>query len=494
MSDTTPADASNKAAANTAKIEASQKLQSEIAILEEEIASKKAALEEANASLSKKSKKKSKGDVIETDPIQGVRDFPPELMRIRRYIFNIFHNIARQFGFQEYDAAILECEELYVRKAGEEIRDQMYTFVTKDKHRVALRPEMTPTLARLILQKGKQLVLPVKWYSVPQCWRYETITRGRRREHYQWNMDIVGAKSVSAEVELISAICTALSSFGLTSKDVGIKVNSRKVLQEIVTKAGVSSDVFIPVCIIVDKLDKLPQNEIVEQLVALGLESTTVDIIIQSLTVKDITELEKLVSSDLEAIAELKQFFKLIDACGFKDWVSFDASVVRGLAYYTGIVFECFDRAGTLRAICGGGRYDQLLTTFGAKTPIPCVGFGFGDCVILELLKDKKLLPDLPHEVDDVVIPFDESMREAAFNILMKLRAKGRVADIILDGKKMGKAFGYADSVGANRAVLVAPGEYANGQVTVKMLREGSGKENNESTGERGTAINIDDL
>ena len=473
---------------------ATEQLISEIKAMEEALEAKKSQLEEVGASLSKKAKKKTKKDMIETDPVQGVRDFPPELMRVRNYLFETFHDVAKSFNFQEYDAAIVESEELYIRKAGEEITEQMYNFVTKDKHRVALRPEMTPTLARLVLAKGKQLALPAKWYSIPQCWRFEAITRGRRREHYQWNMDIVGAKSVSAEVELICAICTTLAKLGLTAKDVGIKVNSRKVLQAVVAKAGVPAEKFAPVCIIVDKLDKIGDEEVRAQLVALELDPSIVDIIAKSLAVKTFEELDSLLPEGDAGVTELKDFFKLIQAAGFADWIIFDASVVRGLAYYTGIVFECFDREGKLRAVCGGGRYDNLLTTFGAPVPVPCVGFGFGDCVILELLKDKNLLPALPQQVDDVVIPFDETMREAAFEVVMKLRSKGRSADIILDKKNAGKAFAYADAVGAVRAVLVAPDEWSRKEVQVKMLREGEGKNNNESTGERGFPVKFEDL
>eukprot|EP00388_Colpodella_angusta_P040436 GDKK01050200.1.p1 GENE.GDKK01050200.1~~GDKK01050200.1.p1 ORF type:complete len:413 (-),score=84.41 GDKK01050200.1:220-1458(-) len=408
-------------------------------------------------------------------------------------MFDTFREVAKTFAFQEYDAAVLESEELYIRKAGEEITEQMYNFVTKDNHRVALRPEMTPTLARLILQKGSQLALPTKWFSIPQCWRFETITRGRRREHYQWNMDIVGAKSVSAEAELICAICTTLQKFGLTAKDVGIKINSRRVLQYVVEKAGVPADKFAPVCIIVDKLDKLAKEEVERQLGELGLNAEMVNIITQSLAAKDLESLAQIVGSEHEAVQELKKFFDLVNAYGFGDWVLFDASVVRGLAYYTGIVFECFDREGKFRAICGGGRYDNLLSTFGSRLPIPCCGFGFGDCVILELLQDKGLLPTLAQSVQDIVIPFDDSMREPALKVLRKLREGGRVADIILDNKKVKQAYTYADAIGAIRAVLVAPDEYANGEVQVKMLREGAGKEDSQGTN-RGKPVKIEDI
>ncbi|KAG8344047.1 Histidyl tRNA synthetase Anticodon binding domain [Trypanosoma vivax] len=442
--------------------------------------------------LSKKSKKKSQSNMIETEPVQGCRDFPPEAMRVRRYLFDAFHDTAKRFGFEEYDAPMLEAEELYIRKAGEEITEQMFNFTTKGGHRVAMRPEMTPSLARLLLAKGRSLLLPAKWYSIPQCWRYETITRGRRREHFQWNMDIVGVNSVSAEVELVCAICSTMERLGLTSKDVGVKINSRKVLQTVIMKAGVSIDQLAPVCVIVDKMEKLPREEVVAQLVAIGLESNIVDDITATLSLKSIDEIAKHVGEEHEAVKELKDFFELVGGYGYGDWLIFDASVVRGLAYYTGIVFEAFDREGKFRALCGGGRYDKLLTTYGSPTPVSCAGFGFGDCVILELLHEKKLLPELRHIVDDLVIPFDESMRSQALGVLRRLRDAGRRADIVLDKKKVVQAFNYADRIGAIRAVLVAPDEWSRGEVRVKMLREGSGK--GEGPGERGVALPVEEL
>jgi len=449
---------------------------------------------EPEGALSKKSKKAGKEGMISTDCVQGCRDFPPEDMRIRNFLFNSFRRVATSMGFEEYDAPVLESEELYIRKGGEEITQQMFNFVTKGGHRVALRPEMTPSLARLVLAKGKALSLPVKWYAIPQCWRYETITRGRRREHYQWNMDILGVKSVAAEAELITALCTCMQQLGLSSKDVGIKINSRKVLQTVLQTAGVPDESFAAVCVVVDKLEKVTREEMVVMLQEIGLEPKTIETILSTLSLRSIAEIAAVIGETHPAVEELVTCFKLIQAYGFGDWVLFDASVVRGLAYYTGIVFEGFDRAGKFRAICGGGRYDNLLSTYGASQAIPAAGFGFGDCVIMELLEDKKLIPPLPRAVDDVVIAFDESMRENAITVLQKLRQQGRVADIVMDKKKIGQAFGYADQRGAERAILIAPDEWVKGLVQVKMLRQGEGKTENKDTGEKGAPVPLDKL
>ncbi|EPY34631.1 histidyl-tRNA synthetase [Strigomonas culicis] len=304
-------------------------------------------------------------------------------------------------------------------------------------------------------------------------------------------MDIVGVPSVSAEVELVCAACAAMEQLGLTAQDVGVKINSRKVLQTVVAQAGVTPEKFAPVCVIVDKMEKIPREEVEQQLHELGLDASVVDAITSTLSLKSIDEIAAKIGETHEAVKELRTFFDLVAAYGYGDWVLFDASVVRGLAYYTGIVFEVFDRAGKLRAVCGGGRYDGLLTLYGSPKPIPCAGFGFGDCVIVELLRDKKLLPSLAQEVDDIVIPFDETMRPAALQVLRQLRAKGRSADIILEKKKLDKAFSYADRIGAVRAVLVAPDEWTRGEVTVKLLREG---EHGKESANRGEAVKVVDL
>lgn len=494
-STTTTTTATATAALTAESAQQKADLEQKIIDLKRQLADSEALLSSIGGVTAKKSKKKGQENMIEVDCVQGCRDFPPEDMRIRNYIFNKFHDAAKKFGFEEYDAPVLESEELYIRKAGEEITEQMFNFVTKSGHRVSLRPEMTPTLARLVLAKGRAMMFPAKWYSIPQCWRFEAITRGRRREHYQWNMDILGSKTVSSEAELICAICTCLASFGLTAKDVGIKINSRKILQAVVEAAGVPSEKFTPVCIIIDKLDKLEREEIVKQLAELGISDSVIDVITSTLAAKSIDEIKgKLPEGQASQLDEIKLFFSLVESYGFGDWIQFDASVVRGLAYYTGIVFEAFDRQGKFRAICGGGRYDKLLTLFGAAQEIPCVGFGFGDCVILELLQDKKLLPKLEHKIDDVVFPFDESMRPNAVKILRMLRDAGRNADIVLDKKKIAQAFNFADRVGADRAILVAPDEWNQGKVQIKNLREGPGKVDNQDTGERGASVNIDEV
>jgi histidyl-tRNA synthetase len=406
-------------------------------------------------------------------PPRGTRDFFPDEMRLRNWLFGHFREVSRLFAFAEYDAPVVESAELFTRKAGEEIVDQLYTFQDKSGRQLALRPEMTPSLARLVLQKGSSLALPIKWFSIPQCWRYERMTRGRRREHFQWNLDIFGVPGVEAEAELISAVVTFFSRVGLGPGDVGIKVSNRKILETALSRATVPAEKFAEVCILVDKLDKVSRDVVEQEMSATGLKTEQVKTILDLLSLDSLDAVAAVVGEDHQGITELRRLFELAGYYRLDGWLDFDAGLVRGLAYYTGIVFEAFDRTGSLRAICGGGRYDRLLSTFGGSD-LPACGLGFGDAVIFELLKDKSLTPQLKGEVDDVVFAFDATLRPAAIEVAQHLRNKGRTVDLVLEEKKMKWAFRRADQSGAARLVLVAPDEWAAGKVRVKQLDSGT--------------------
>ena len=404
--------------------------------------------------------------------VRGTRDFYPEDMRLRNWLFERFHSAARSHGFEEYDAPVLESEELYTRKAGEEIVGQLYNFEDKGGRKVALRPEMTPSLARMVMARAGALALPIKWYSIPQCWRYERTQRGRGREHYQWNVDIWGMNGIEADAELLSVLVQFFDSVGLSSEDLVIRISSRKVLEEVLGSLGLEGEVFAQTCVIVDKMDKLPEDVIEAQLSDLGLSSESISTIRSVLGITDLESLSSALSSDSEALIELQSLFSLCDSYGISDWVSFDASVVRGLAYYTGPVFEAHDRAGNLRAICGGGRYDKLIGTLGGND-LPATGFGFGDMVVMELLADKGLLPELSTGVSDVVFGMGTELRGAAMQVAAKLRSAGRTVDLILEDKKMKWVFKHAERCGATRLVMVMPDEWAEGKVRIKDLDTG---------------------
>ena len=407
-----------------------------------------------------------------TQGVRGTRDFYPEDMRLRNWLFERFHAAARSHGFEEYDAPVLESEELYTRKAGEDIVGQLYNFEDKGGRKVALRPEMTPSLARMVMTRAGALALPIKWYSIPQCWRYERTQRGRGREHYQWNVDIWGMEGVEADAELLSVLVHFFNSVGLGSDDLVIRISSRKVLEEVLGSLGIEGETFAQTCVTVDKMNKLPAHVIEAQLGDLGLSSDAISTIRSVLAITDLASLESALASNSEAVVELQSLFALCDSYGISDWVSFDASVVRGLAYYTGPVFEAHDRAGILRAICGGGRYDKLIGSLGGKD-LPATGFGFGDMVIMELLADKGLIPELSSGVGDVVFGMGAELRGAAMQVAGKLRASGRSTDLVLEDKRIKWVFKHAERSGAARLVMVMPEEWSKGNVKVKDLTTG---------------------
>ncbi|KAF8006051.1 hypothetical protein BT93_K0367 [Corymbia citriodora subsp. variegata] len=409
---------------------------------------------------------------IDVNPPKGTRDFPPEDMRLRSWLFHNFREVSRMFGFEEIDFPVLESEALFIRKAGEEIRDQLYCFEDRGNRRVALRPELTPSLARLVIQKGKSVPLPLKWFAIGQCWRYERMTRGRRREHYQWNMDIIGVPEVTAEAELISSIITFFKRIGVTASDVGFKISSRKVLQEVLRSYSVPEDSFGRVCVIIDKIGKIPVEDIKKDLKLSGMSEVAVEDLLRVLSIKSLEKLEEILGDSGEAISDLRQLFSLAEKFGYSEWIQFDASVVRGLAYYTGIVFEGFDREGKLRAICGGGRYDKLLSTFGGDD-LPACGFGFGDAVIVELLKEKGLLPKLDHQIENIVCALDSDLQGAAAAVATKLREKGQSVDLVLEGKPLKWVFKRAARINAQRLILVGLAEWQKGMVSVKTLSSG---------------------
>lgn len=414
-------------------------------------------------------------------PPRGTRDFYPEEFRQREWLFGCFRRVAHRFAFEEVDAPMVENAELFVRKAGEEIVDQLYHFEIHGHH-LALRPEMTPSIARLVIARAGALRMPLRWFTITQNWRYERMQRGRKREHFQWNMDIWGEPGIAAEAELIGALFAGVDELGLPRGAVKVRINSRALLEESLRR-GVLRDrpeVFAPLCVVIDKLDKIGADNVTEQLTSaeggVGLDESAARDVIAMLGARDLDEAARHVAGDSPALDDLRRLFELLDAYGVEDQVVFDASVVRGLAYYTGVVFEAFDAAGQLRSICGGGRYDRLAETLGGK-PIPAVGFGFGDMVIAELLNDAKLMPEPPRSVDDVVFAFGEEQRPAAVRLAGRLRSEERRVELSLAGGRLKRALADADRIGAGRLWMLGPDEIARGVARVRDLTSGEERE-----------------
>jgi histidyl-tRNA synthetase len=410
-------------------------------------------------------------------PPRGTRDFYPEELRLRSWLFDHFREVSRRFAFEEVDAPIVEHAELFIRKAGEEIVDQLYHFELHDRH-LALRAELTPSLARMVIARAGGLRLPVRWFAIGQNWRYERMTRGRTREHYQWNVEIVGEPDVTAEAEALAALTSLWDALGLPREAVRLRVNSRALLEEVL-RGGVlrgREEAFAPLCVVVDKLQKIGADAVLDQLAdpagPVRLAREDARWVVDALSARSLDDAASAAPPDSPALAALRRLFELLDAYGIADRVDFDASVVRGLAYYTGIVFEGFDTAGTLRSICGGGRYDALIENLGGPS-LPAVGFGMGDVVVNELLGELGRLPAPGRGVDDVVVPLDDAQRTLAMRLAARLRGEGRSVELALGTGRLKRALAHADRIGAARVLIVGEDEAARGVAKVRDLASG---------------------
>ena len=407
--------------------------------------------------------------MIDLQPVKGTRDFFPDEMRLRNWLFEVWRNVSVQAGFEEYDTCVLEHEELYIRKAGDEISKQLYSFEDKGGRRLSLRPEMTPSLARLVLQHKKSLSFPIKWFSMPQCFRYERMTKGRRREHFQWNADIIGQADIVAEAEILMLLISACELMGLSAKEIRVFINDRRILNSILSQISVPQEMHSEVLVIMDKRDKISIEALSKLLQDIGMSTTQVDQLNEYLLKSDLIELKKDLN-DTQGIDELQNLMEMMEKAGFSDYLQFDISIVRGLSYYTGAVFEVNSPAKQHRAICGGGRYDSLLSTYGGEI-VPAVGFGFGDVVVLDVLKDLERFPELPRKLDYTIIPFAREQVGTALNIAAILRHQGSTVDCNFSMKKMKKTLQQAGESGAAKAILLFPDELSENKVVIRDLR-----------------------
>ena len=407
--------------------------------------------------------------MIDLQPVKGTRDFFPDEMRLRNWLFEVWRNVSVQAGFEEYDTCVLEHEELYIRKAGDEISKQLYSFEDKGGRRLSLRPEMTPSLARLVLQHKKSLSFPIKWFSMPQCFRYERMTKGRRREHFQWNADIIGQADIVAEAEILMLVISSCESMGLSSKEIRVFINDRRILNSILSQISVPIEIHNEVLVIMDKRDKISKEELSKLLQDTGMSTTQVAQLYEILSESDLIGLGNILD-DTQGIDELQKLIDLVRTAGYSDYLQFDISIVRGLSYYTGAVFEVNSPTKQHRAICGGGRYNSLLSAYGGEI-LPAVGFGFGDVVILDVLKDLVRFPNLPRQLDYTIIPFTREQVGTALKIATNLRQQGSSVDCNFSMKKMKKTMQQAGESGAAKAILLFPEELSEKKVVIRDLR-----------------------
>jgi len=409
--------------------------------------------------------------------LPGFRDFYPEQLATRNYLTSVWRDVARRYGFVEYDGPPLEPLELYTKKSGDEIVGQLYAFTDKGDRQVALRPEMTPTLARMVAAKANAMRKPIRWFSIPQLFRYERQQKGRLREHFQLNVDIIGEASVAADAELLAVAVEIMRATGLSAGDVRARISDRRLLTAILYEVGVKANEMAAVFAAIDKLGREPREvtlEKVEKAVAEKGAARSIERVLEHSTDLNAIAAEFRNSrSVMESITRLREYMRFVDALGAGEWIDFDLSIVRGLAYYTGIVFELFDAKGEFRAICGGGRYDDLLSNIGG-VDLPALGFGMGDVVLTELLRARDLLPTPTLGTEYWVAADDDSMLPEVMKVAGQLRAKSRSVEYALKAQSLSKQLKAASTAGVENVVLLRSADFSNGTVTVKKLADGS--------------------
>jgi histidyl-tRNA synthetase len=412
--------------------------------------------------------------------LPGFRDFPPEELALRAHVFDAWRRVSRRYGFLEYDGPPLESHDLYVEKSGEEIVEQLYAFTDRGGREVALRPEMTPSLARILGERSRSLPKPIRWFSIPQLFRYERQQRGRLREHFQWNVDVIGEEGVLADAEVLAVAIDGLRELGLGAQDFHARVSDRRLLATLIAAAGVPEDRVPASFQVIDKLERETPAKSRERLEGeVGLGRGAAENVLALFSASGLEAATTLYGDRDDVGAELgrlRDYQAALGAMGLGAFVEVDLTIVRGLAYYTGIVFELFDRQGELRAICGGGRYDRLLERVGGE-PLPAVGFGMGDVVLGELLGERGLRPELPRSVDHFIVTIGSEQRETALRLAHRLRERGRSVLYALREQAVKKQFSAAGTEGAREVIVLAPEEAARGVARVREMSTGQERE-----------------
>ncbi|MCB2179571.1 histidine--tRNA ligase [bacterium] len=396
--------------------------------------------------------------------VKGTRDYYPEEMGVRIWLYEKMRKVSESFGYSEYEGPLLERFDLYVAKSSEEIvNKQSFVFEDRGGDRLTLRPELTPTLARMVAARQPQLTFPLRWWSFGPFWRYERPQKGRTREFFQWNIDMVGDDSPEADAELVAIAATFLREVGLKPDEVQIMVNNRRLMDAQLANLEIAVEARPDVFNLIDRRDKMSQERWYSYAGELGLSPVQIDGIVALIQNKDLWQ----------ESPELVRLFSALEAYGIQEYVQFAPHIIRGLVYYTGTVFEAWDTSGEHRAIFGGGRYDNLVADVGGD-PVGGVGFAVGDLVITLLLQDLERLPDFSATTAPVYFTlFDVALLSTSLRLANQLREAGIRVTNQLQPDKLGKQFKYADRIGAKIALILGPDEAANGQVSYKNLKTG---------------------
>jgi histidyl-tRNA synthetase len=395
------------------------------------------------------------------NPVKGTRDYYPADMAFRNWLYAQAREVSRRFGYQEFEAPFLETLELYAAKSGEElVKEQAFVFKDRGGEEITLRPELTPSLARMVSARIGQLTFPVRWWSFGPFWRYERPQKGRTREFFQWNLDLIGVDNPQADAEIAAVICEFFRSVNLTALDVKLQVNNRRLMEGALSGLGISDENRAEAFRLIDKKEKMTPAA----WEAYARES--------GLLAEQVRGLQALLGNHelWKQSGELREFFAAMELFGVRDYVEYNPAVIRGLDYYTGTVFEARDTAGEFRAILGGGRYDNLVADVGGER-LPGVGFAMGDLIIGLVLKKtgkEPVLRVVPAEV--LVTTFSAEERDAAMKIAMALRKSGIAAEWYPSAERLPKQLKYADSLGIPLAVIAGPDEIRDGKATLKDL------------------------
>jgi len=410
--------------------------------------------------------------------VKGTRDFYPEQMARRNWIIDGWKKVSLRNGFEEYDGPIFEHLQMYQLKSGQEIVEQLFSLQDRGGRDLAIRPEITPTLARMVNQQINSLPRPIKWFAVPRLCRAERPQKGRLREFFQWNVDIIGEDRADADAEIIFTTIDYLRSVGLTAKDIRAKISSRRLLAAVLTSIGIPAEKLEPVYAVLDKKAKLPPEAFAAVLAEQVPDEDQAAKIHQFMALNSVEAVSGIVQPDealAKAIDELQGVFSVLKAMGVAEFCGFDPTIVRGLAYYTGIVFEVHDIAGELRAICGGGRYDNLLRDFGGP-PIAATGMGMGDCVLEILLEQRGLLDSqIPKRGLEYFVALAEpQLADAMYEVTARIRSKGHSANFSYKQGGLSKQLKEAAGQNAGKCVIIGQ-EYKNHrQVVVKNMTCGA--------------------